>query len=122
MFGKRFTASQIVNETLTRSLKYSGNPPDREALSQAIAAGIDITAGETELRSNPAAVWLENRIALEENEGHLIRRKPLQIGAVVAALAEASGQSEAVCKKTLADLLLWIDWIEAPKTFGARQN
>ena len=95
MFGKRFTASQIVNETLTRSLKYSGHLPDSEALSQAITAGIDTTAAETELRSNPVAVWLENRIALEEMEGHLIRRKPLQIGAVVAALSEASGQSGA---------------------------
>src|SRR6202011_5855843 len=71
-------------------------------------AGIDIAAGETQLRSNPAAVWHENRIALEEKEGNLIRRKPLQIGAVVAPLSEASGQSEPTCKQTLADLLLWI--------------
>ena len=83
MFGKRFTASQIVNEKLRRSLEFSGELPDRDALSQAIAAGIDFTAGEPELRSNPVAVWLENRIALEEKEGQLVRRKPLQVGEVV---------------------------------------
>jgi len=108
VFGKPFTASQIIPEKLRRSLEYSGRLPDREALSKAIAAGIDTMSGEAALRSNPVAVWLENRIALEEKEGQPIRRKPLQIGEVVNLLSEASGQSKAACKKTLADLLLWI--------------
>jgi ATP-dependent helicase YprA (DUF1998 family) len=76
MFGKRFTASQIVNETLTRSLKYSGQLWDSEALSRAIAAGIDTAAGEAELRSNPVAVCLlrgehRERIAKREPSGIL---------------------------------------------------
>jgi hypothetical protein len=108
MFGKRFTSAQIVNETLTRSLKYSGRLPGSEALAQAITVGIDTTAAETELRSHPVAVWLENRIALEEKEGQLIRRKPLKTSEVVSALAEDSGQPEPICKETLANLLLWI--------------
>jgi hypothetical protein len=108
IFGKRFTASQIVNEKLRRSLEFSGELPDRDALSQAIAAGIDFTAGEPELRSNPVAVWLENRIALEEKEGQPTRRMPLQVGEIVDALSKASGQPEPTCKKTIADLLHWI--------------
>ena len=108
MFGKRFTAAQIVNETLTRSLKYSGHMPSSGALAQAITGGIDTTAGETELHSHPVAVWLENRIALEEREGQLIRRKPLKTSDVVSALAEASAKPEPICKETLANLLLWI--------------
>ena len=108
MFGKRFTASQIVNEKLRRYLEFSGKLPDRDALSQAIAAGIDSTDGEAELRSHPVAIWLENRIALEEHEGQLTRRKPLQFGQVVEALAKDSGQQEPACKKTIADLLHWI--------------
>ena len=108
MFGKPFTAAQVVNEKLRRSLEFSGALPDESTLSKAIETGITISAGEAELRSNPIAVWLENQIALDEREGQLIRRKPLQVGEVVASLSRASGQSTAVCKKTIADLLHWI--------------
>jgi len=121
VFGKRFTASQIVNEKLRRSLEFSGELPDRDALSRAIAAGVDFTAGEPELRSNPVAVWLENRIALEEKEGQPIRRKPLQVGEVVDALSKASGQAEPACKKTIADLLHWISSVnQTLMTTGSR--
>jgi hypothetical protein len=111
MFGKRFTAAQIVPETLTRSLAYSGHLPDRAELARTIAAGIDIGAAESELRTNPVAIWLENSIALEETEGPLRRRTPLRVGAVVAALSEASGQPEPECKRVLANLLLWISTV-----------
>jgi superfamily II DNA or RNA helicase len=111
MFGKRFTAAQIVPETLARSLKYSGQLPDRDTLARTITAGIDISAGEGQLRTNPVAIWLENSIALEETEGHIRRRTPLRIGAVVAALSGASGQPEPDCKRVLADLLLWISTV-----------
>lgn len=111
MFGRRFRPQQIVNETLRRSLTYSGALPSREALMQAINAGIVTRADETELRSHPVAVWLENRIALEEREGQLIRRSPLRIGEVVFALAEESGQSEEACRECLANLLLWISTV-----------
>ncbi len=111
MFGKRFTASQIVPETLTRSLKYTGQLPDRDTLARTITGGIDINAGEDELRANPVAIWLENAIALEETEGYVRRRIPLRIGAVVTALSEASGQPEPNCRRALADLLLWISTV-----------
>jgi superfamily II DNA or RNA helicase len=108
MFGKRFAASQIVSEKLRRSLDFSGEVPSKDALSQVITAGIDSTACESKLRSNPVAVWLENQIALEEKEGQLVRRKPLQVGEVVASLSKASGQPELECKKVIVDLLHWI--------------
>ena len=109
MFGKPFTASQIVNEKLRRSLEFSGELPDREyPVTRQLRLASTITAGEAELRSNPVAVWLENQIALEEQEGQLIRRKPLQVGEVVAALSRGLRSTAAVCKKTIADLLHWI--------------
>jgi superfamily II DNA/RNA helicase len=111
MFGRSFRPEQIVNETLTRSLRYSGDLPDRRALTQEIQAGIDTRGDEAKLQSHPVAVWLENRIAVEEREGQLVRRWPLRIGAVVSALAEESGQSEKACRSCLADLLLWISTI-----------
>src|SRR5260221_10012900 len=45
MFGKRFTASQIVNEKLRRSLDYTGHLSNRVALSEGITARKDTTVG-----------------------------------------------------------------------------
>jgi DEAD/DEAH box helicase len=111
MFGRSFGPEQIVNETLTRSLTYSGELPDRRALAEALQVEIDTGGDEATLRSHPVAIWLENRIALEEREGRLVRRWPLQIGEVVSALAKESGQSEQACRTCLGDLLLWISTV-----------
>jgi hypothetical protein len=108
MFGKRFETVQIINERLRRSLESPGEGPNKQTLSDAIEFGIDVTAAETALRSNPIAIWLENEIALEQKEGHPVRRKPLKVGEVVDALASASGQQKHTCKKTIAALLHWI--------------
>jgi hypothetical protein len=62
-----------------------------------MGAGIDTHGDDAALRSHPVAVWLENRVALEERDGLLARRRPLRIGEVVSALAEDSGLSEDAC-------------------------
>ncbi len=111
LFGRPFRPEQVVNETLTRSLDYSNNVPTSQALAEAISAGINVQGGESELRSHPVAVWLENRVALEEREGQLVRRRPCRIGEVVSALAEESGLPEDVCRQCLANMLLWISTV-----------
>ena len=62
----------------------------------------------TELRKHPVAVWLENRIALEERDGRLARRKPMGFGDIVATLAEDSGASEDRCRLVLEVTLQWV--------------
>ena len=111
IFGRPFSPDQVVNERLDRSLEYSGHLPSISVLAEAISAGIDTDANDAKLRSHPVAVWLENRIALEEREGQLVRRRPLRISEVVSALAEDSGQSDGMCRTCLADLLLWISTV-----------
>ncbi len=111
LFGRPFRPEQVVNETLTRSLDYSNNVPTSQALAEAIGAGINVQGGESELRSHPVAMWLENRVALEEREGQLVRRRPCRIGEVVSALAEESGLPEDVCRQCLANMLLWISTV-----------
>jgi hypothetical protein len=59
------------------------------------------------LKTHPVAVWLENRVALEERDEHLVRRTPQCISDIVAALAQESGVAEDVCRQFLADLLQW---------------
>ncbi len=108
MFGRRFKPEQIINETLARSLGSSGALPSKTALSDAISRGVDVSAGEVDLKSHPVAIWLENRVALEEREGQIVRRTPQRIGEVISMLAEDSGASEQDCRRNLTDLLLWV--------------
>ena len=56
----------------------------------------------------PVAVWLENRIALEERDGQLARRMPMRFNDVVAALAEDSGAPEDSCQRSLEATLQWV--------------
>lgn len=108
VFGRHFRPEQVISETLTRSLEYSGALPTQSALAQAISAGIETQGKEATLRSHPVAIWLENCVALEEREGQLARRRPLRISEVVSALATDSGMPEDACRECLANLLLWI--------------
>jgi superfamily II DNA/RNA helicase len=111
VFGRPFETNQIVDETLARSLDVAGPQPSREELSAAIGAQIDPDTGETELRKHPVAVWLENRVALEERDGRLARRMPMGFGDVVAALAEDSGAPEDRCRLALEATLQWVSTV-----------
>ena len=108
LFGREFTPAQVINETLDRSLEFTGTIPSREALAREISLGIDLSKGVAELKTNSVAVWLENCVALDQNDGHLVRRKPQRISDIVLALAESSGMSEESCRQYLAQLLHWI--------------
>lgn len=108
IFGKDFDSTQIVEETLTRSLEGDGIPYVGAPLKACIAKGVDPELGEAELRSHPLAIWLENRIALEESEDGLSRRTPLPVDGVVKELSIDSGESEDICRETLGKMLLWI--------------
>lgn len=107
MFGRKFSATNVINEYLVRSLSSSGSI-DSIALADAIIAGIDTSADESALKNHPVARWLENEIALETRDGDLVRRKPVTIRKVYEKLAEDSGLSLDLCQKCLVDMLLWI--------------
>lgn len=70
--------------------------------------GINPAEDTESLKAHPVAIWLENRVALEEYDGHLVRRKPQHLSDIVAALAQESGVANDVCRQFLADLLQWI--------------
>jgi len=108
IFGKKFEPDQIVDETLARSLDFGDALPSKAALAASIVEGVDATGDEETLRSHPVAVWLENRIALEEIDNRLTRRRPMSYNDVLKVLAEDSGASEDACRTTLESLLLWV--------------
>ncbi len=111
LFGRHFSPDQVVNETLTRSLSYSGHPPMGPELAAAIEKGVDFQAGAETLKLNPVAVWIENKVAIEERDGQLVRRNPQRTKDIVKVLALESGVDEEACRQFLADLLQWISII-----------
>ncbi|MEI6521086.1 MAG: DEAD/DEAH box helicase, partial [bacterium] len=109
LFGRTFSSEQIVDEKLTRSLINLSHA--KEDLANAIAAGINIHGTDKELKAHPIAIWLENKIAIEEIDSQLIRRKPQKISDVISALSEDSGLSEEICRNCLEKVLLWISTV-----------
>ena len=108
IFGRSFEPSQIVDETLTRSLAYTGNLPSKKELHAAVTKRIDADASENELLRHPVAVWLESHVALEEHNGRLVRRKPMGFNDVVTALANESDAPEEACRSILEATLQWV--------------
>jgi len=108
LFGRSFTPEQVVNETLARSLSFFGVLPTGAELTTAIETGVNLDGDLDQLKIHPVAIWLENRVALEECESHLVRRKPQRISEIVTALSQESGLAEITCRQFLADLLQWI--------------
>jgi len=105
LFGKPFKIEAVVQETL--AAKFPGAPkPD--ALKSAVAAPIKMDGLEAALLAHPTAAWLEDRIALAEREGQLVRNRPLRFSDVVGLLAGETGYSQAQCEYHLREVLLWI--------------
>ena len=113
LFGKAFTPSQVVNETLARSLTDSASVQSRATLSAAIRNGVTPNEDRSALIAHPVAHWMEREAAIEERGGVLVRRRPRSVGDLAGALSEASGESEAACRAALEAVLLWISTVNA---------
>ena len=108
LFGCPFTSGQVINEKLARSLSPGGAIPARHFLAATIESGVNQEADIEALKKNPIAVWLENKIALEERGTDLVRGKPKRLREIADELASDAGMPEESCRLYLVDLLLWI--------------
>jgi len=108
LFGRQFSHDQIIVETLTRSLSSTETVPNKTELTTGILAGVTLDGDADKLKAHPVAVWLENCIALDIQENHLIRRKPQRVSEIIAALSEESGLDMTQCRDFLVALLQWI--------------
>lgn len=105
LFGKPFTSEQIVIETLDRSCSFNGTIPGGKELAKALEAGAPPVVDLPTLKDNPAGIWLENRMALDVQEGELVRGKPRRISDIVSLLSQESGVPEDSCRRFLEQLL-----------------
>ena len=121
LFGRHFAPTQIVPEKLTRSLAFNQQMPTGLELATAIHAGVNLDDALDALRAHPAAIWLENQVALEERDGELARRKPQRIGEIVEALAHDAGLGFDLCRSFLADMLQWISLVNKRMQDGGQR-
>ncbi len=115
IFGTTFTREQIIGESLVRCFSTQSPIPPKEELQEAIHQIIAPAEGEEALKQFPLSRWLENRVAIEEKEGVLVRRPPMSFGDIVKLLSEDSGMEEPLCTKQLLSYLLWLSSVNDAK-------
>lgn len=86
LFGKTFSAGQIISETLDRSFNWNGTLPSVEDMKRAVLAEVNLEGDLRQLKEHPTAIWLENAVALDVKDGELVRRKPSRFSEIVARL------------------------------------
>lgn len=105
IFGRPFSGEQIINEALQRN--FSQAVISKESVRSALVQSIDITRSFEDFLSNHIAIWLESNIALEENEGVLIRKKPQRFDEIVRQLSTFTSVEESRCSSQLRQILAW---------------
>jgi superfamily II DNA or RNA helicase len=108
LFGRPFSAQQVVIEKLARSLAVEPSSLSKERLAAEIRKGIDFTADAEALKTSAVASWLEAAVALDQVNDRLIRAKPRTQSEIVRKLADASGESSERCTVALVAVLRWI--------------
>jgi superfamily II DNA/RNA helicase len=108
LFGRTFSPNQIINEKLTRSLSGEERLPTKEQLSSSILAGINADFPIEALKKHPVAIWLENRIALDNSDNELRRGMPQPVSKIVDSLVNDSGLDTETCRIFLVEVLQWI--------------
>ncbi|MCP6761187.1 MAG: hypothetical protein NHB32_21155 [Fischerella sp. CENA71] len=93
LFGVEIKASNVIDETLERSIKR--DEPTIEELRQSIQAGLPPESEQTleKFQKHPLAAWIEMNFGLEDKEGHLVRRQPITLQEGAEKLASKWGKS-----------------------------
>jgi len=115
IFGAKFSRDQIVTESLIYCFPTGNRLPSKEDLNAALGREINTSGSEEELKKYALSIWLENRIAIENKEGILIRRAPMSFGDIIRLLSGDSGTDESICEKRMLSFLLWLANVNAAK-------
>jgi hypothetical protein len=90
LFGATVKPENVVDETLQRAIQIPV-PPDGPGLRAAVEAPIPADlAGFTR---SPLAAWVEHTFGLEEEDGRLVRRRPITFMEGVTQLSRAASRT-----------------------------
>src|SRR5262249_32545720 len=102
LFGTEIPLENVVDEGLRREIQVSA-PKSRAELKQQVH-----TQTPQDLNSflkSPLAAWTENVFGLDEEDGRLVRRKPITFREGAQQLSKQSGLDESTCAAKLREML-----------------
>lgn len=119
IFDENYSTTQIIGEQLETSTNYVRQIPPPDQLSHAIHESINCDDSADKFKSNPLAIWIECKVALEDKDGYFERGKPQPMSAIIEQLVKDSGESPEDCKEAIDKLLKWIEKLNIN---GAKEN
>lgn len=102
LFGSDVKPENVVDETLQRAI-LAPLPSDGAGLRAAVEA--PLSKDLAGFQRAPLAAWVENTFGIDEEDGRLVRRRPITFLEGVRALSEASGLPEETCTSKLKEVL-----------------
>lgn len=121
IFGSDFTESQIINESLVRSIGQNIEISP-EGVATAVNTQIDFSWSFEQFEIHQTANWIEENIALELREGVMVRRKPLSIREISQQLHEYCQVDLPKCEKHILNLLEWANQLNSHAEKDQRKN
>jgi superfamily II DNA/RNA helicase len=115
IFGTDIQSDQVVNEYLVRSIGL-GHSPSKDDLIKAIAIGFSKSLKAIDFEKHPTANWIEEQIALEQKEGVLVRRKPIELSQIAERLSEYTDKPKQDALNHLEHLLEWANILNTDPT------
>ncbi len=107
IFGIPVPPENVIGETLQRATLGAA---DADALRAALQSDPPADLPLEAFIRHPVAIWIERAFGLEEEDGHLRRRKPISLEEGARQLAELTGADPARCR----------DYLEAMFRLGSR--
>lgn len=107
IFGVPVPPENVIGETLRRA---TVGEADADALRAALESDPPVDLPLEAFIRHPVAVWIERTFGVEEENGHLRRRKPISLEEGARQLAELTGADLARCR----------DYLEAMFRLGSR--
>ncbi len=115
IFGSLFTNDQIVVEYLKPCFS-TFKIPDKQILQGALNKPISPDDSKAALQQHPLSHWLENRVALLDLDGVLIRNKPMSVTEISDLLVNDSGLFSDTCINQLIVYLKWLANVNGQET------
>lgn len=102
-FGVPVLAHNVVDETLRRTTEVK-SPETAEELREAIEMPL-LLKEQLAFRQHPLAAWVEAKFGVQEEEGRLVRQRPVPISEGVRELVEKTNLDEVICRDRLQEII-----------------
>ncbi len=109
LFDVQYNHEQIIMESLQARITRPFPSPNE--LKDSLSERLPIEEPLVVLEEHPLCCWLEQKVALTNNEGVLVRGKPQTISKIAEKLSEESGVEVATCEQRIDKLLQWLQHV-----------